>query len=195
MFTTGGNSVAYVGNDTLFAGGGNDVHWNGKRWVAVGRNTANVPVPVPVTVASGAAPALQDVVNNNTAPVATSEDGITWQCVRASQAPTPLTEGTFIGTNSRIGSTPLINSQIVITDGGDTESVADYGGGGGSGSGTGIAQIDIIAELTPVSNAAAGIVGTVGILGAAGNGGASGVGNAGTPSFDNTAFTITTRPM
>jgi hypothetical protein len=115
--------------------------------------------------------------------------------VRASQAPTPLTEGTFIGTNSRIGSTPLINSQIVITDGGDTESVADYGGGGGSGSGTGIAQIDIIAELTPVSNAAAGIVGTVGILGAAGNGGASGVGNAGTPSFDNTAFTITTRPM
>ena len=123
--------------------------------------------------------------------MATSEDGMTWQCVRASQAPTPLTEGTFIGTNSRIGATRLINSQIVITDGGDTESVADYG----SGSGTGIAQIDIIAELTPVSNAAAGIVGTVGILGAAGNGGASGVGNAGTPSFDNTAFTITTRPM
>jgi hypothetical protein len=190
LFTTGGNSVAYVGNDTLFAGGGNDVHWNGKRWVATGRNSANVPVPV--TVASGAAPAPPDVVNNNTVPVATSEDGITWQCVRASQAPTPLTEGTFIGTNSRIGATPLINSQIVITDGGDTESVADYGGGG---SGTGVAQIDIIAELTPVSNAAGSVVGTVGIIGAAGNGGTSGVGNASTPSFDNTAFTITTRPM
>jgi hypothetical protein len=192
LFTTGGNSVAYVGNDTLFAGGGNDVHWNGKRWVATGRNSANVPVPV--TVASGATlgAAPPDVVNNNTAPVATSEDGITWQCVRASQAPTPLTEGTFIGTNSRIGATPLINSQIVITDGGDTESVADYGGGG---SGTGVAQIDIIAELTPVSNAAASVAGTVGIIGAAGNGGTSGVGNATTPSFDNTAFTITTRPM
>jgi hypothetical protein len=187
MFTTGGNSVAYVGNDTLFAGGGNDVHWNGKRWVATGRNSVAAAA---ITVTPGTAPL--DVVNNNTAPVATSEDGITWQSVRASQAPTPLTEGTFIGTNSRIGATPLINSQIVITDGGDTESVADYGGGG---SGTGVAQIDIIAELTPVSNAAGSVVGTVGILGAAGNGGASGVGHATTPSFDNTAFTITTRPM
>jgi hypothetical protein len=189
LFTTGGNSVAYVGNDTLFAGGGNDVHWNGKRWVATGRNSAAT-----ATVPTGAPTA--EVVNNNTAPVATSEDGITWQSVRASQAPS-LTEGTFIGTNSRIGATPLINSQIVITDGGDTESVADYGGmgGGGGGSGTGVAQIDIIAELTPVSNAAGSVVGTVGILGAAGNGGASGVGHATTPSFDNTAFTITTRPM
>ena len=198
LFTTGGNSVAYVGNDTLFAGGGNDVHWNGKRWVATGRNSANVSVPF--TVASGATlgAAPPDVVNNNTAPVATSDDGITWQCVRASQAPTPITEGTFIGTNSRIGSTPLINSQIVINDLGDTESAVDYGGmggGGGGGSGTGVAQIDIIAELTPVSNAAGSVVGTVGILGAAGNGGASGVGHATTPSFDNTAFTITTRPM
>jgi hypothetical protein len=187
LFTTGGNSVAYVGNDTLFAGGGNDVHWNGKRWVATGRNSA--------AAATTGAPTAE-VVNNNTAPVATSEDGITWQSVRASQAPS-LTEGTFIGTNSRIGATPLINSQIVITDGGDTESVVDYGGmgGGGGGSGTGVAQIDIIAELTPVSNAAGSVVGTVGILGAAGNGGASGVGHATTPSFDNTAFTITTRPM
>ena len=67
-------------------------------------------------------------------------------------------------------------------------------GGGGGGSGTGVAQIDIIAELTPVSNAAGSVVGTVGILGAAGNSGASGVGHATTPSFDNTAFTITTRP-
>ena len=196
LFTTGGNSVAYVGNDTLFAGGGNDVHWNGKRWVATGRNSvAAVNVPVTVTVTPGAA--HLDVVNNNTAPIATSEDGITWQCVRASQAPTPLMEGTFIGTNSRIGATPLINSQIVINDLGDTESNTDYGGmsGGGGGSGTGVAQIDIIAELTPVSNAAASVVGTVGIIGAAGNGGANGIGNAGTPSFDNTAFTITTKPM
>ena len=190
LFTTGGNSVAYVGNDTLFAGGGNDVHWNGKRWVATGRNSvAAASVTVTPATTSGTAP--PDVVNNNTAPVATSEDGITWQCVRASQAPTPLTEGTFIGTNSRIGATPLINSQIVITDGGDTESVADYGGG----SGTGVAQIDIIAELTPVSNAAGSVVGTVGILGAAGNGGVNGVGHVTTPSFENTAFTITTRPM
>jgi hypothetical protein len=190
LFTTGGNSVAYVGNDTLFAGGGNDVHWNGKRWVATGRNSvAAASITVTPATTSGTAPL--DVVNNNTAPVATSEDGITWQSVRASQAPTPLTEGTFIGTNSRIGATPLINSQIVITDGGDTESVADYGGG----SGTGVAQIDIIAELTPVSNAAASVVGTVGILGAAGNGGVNGVGHVTTPSFDNTAFTITTRPM
>lgn len=142
------------------------------------------------------APGAVEVVNNNTAPVATSEDGITWQSVRASQAPS-LTEGTFIGTNSRIGATPLINSQIVITDGGDTESVVDYGGmgGGSGGSGTGVAQIDIIAELTPVSNAAGSVVGTVGILGAAGNGGVNGVGHAPSASFDNTAFTITTRPM
>ena len=192
LFTTGGNSVAYVGNDTLFAGGGNDVHWTGKRWVATGRNSgAASAAAAPVTVTSSAA--AVEIVNNNTAPVATSDDGITWQCVRASQAPTPLTEGAFIGTNSRISATPLINSQITIADGGDTESAEDYGGGGGSG--TGVAQIDIIAELTPVSNAAASVVGTVGILGAAGNGGVNGVGHVTTPSFDNTAFTITTRPM
>jgi hypothetical protein len=116
--------------------------------------------------------------------------------VRASQAPS-LTEGTFIGTNSRISATPLINSQIVITDGGDTEGNSDYGGmgGGGGGSGTGVAQIDIIAELTPASNAAGSVVGTVGTLGAAGNGGVNGVGHVTTPSFENTAFTITTRPI
>jgi hypothetical protein len=180
LFTRGGNSVAYVGNDTLFAGGGNDIHWNGKRWVAAGRNSATQMVaPVEVTNAQ----VRPDVVNNNTAPVATSEDGITWQCVRASHAPN-LSEVTFIGANSRISSTPLINSQIVITDGGDTEPGDNYGG-----SGTGVAQIDIIAELTPISNAAMSLVGTVGILGTAGNGDAT------TPSFDNTAFTITTRPM
>jgi hypothetical protein len=181
LFTTGGNSVAYVGNDTLFAGGGNDVHWTGKRWVAVGKNSAAAAAASAVSTASA-----PDVVNNNTIPIATSDDGITWQCVRTSQAPN-LTEGAFIGTNSRIGATPLINSQITISDGGDTEGNSDYGG-----SGTGVAQIDIIAELTPVSNAAASVVGTVGILGAAGNGI---VGHVTTPSFDNTAFTITTRPM
>jgi hypothetical protein len=193
LFTTGGNSVAYVGNDTLFAGGGNDVHWNGKRWVATGRNSGATIAPAP---APAPTPAL-DIVNNNTAPIATSEDGMMWQCVRTSQAPTPISEGVFVGTNSRIGATPLINSQIVINEFGDTESTMDYGGMecGVGGSGTGVAQIDIIAELTPTSNAAASVVGTVGTIGAAGNGSINSIGNTTIPSFDNTAFTITTRPM
>ena len=190
LFTTGGNSVAYVGNDTLFAGGGNDVHWTGKRWVAVGKNSAAAEAAASGVASTASAP---DIVNNNTIPIATSDDGITWQCVRTSQAPN-LTEGAFIGTNSRIGATPLINSQIIISDGGDTEGNSDYGGMGGGvgGSGSGVAQIDIIAELTPVSNAAASVVGTVGVIGAAGNGV---IGHVTIPSFDNTAFTITTRPM
>jgi hypothetical protein len=135
-----------------------------------------------------------DVINNNTTPVATSEDGITWQCVRASQAPN-LSDGTFLATNSRIGSTPLIDSEIIITDGGDTESNMDYGGmiGGIGGSGTGVTAIDIIAELTP-SSVAASSVGAVGVIGAAGNGGTNNLGNATIASFDTTAFTITTRP-
>jgi hypothetical protein len=192
LFTTGGNSVAYVGNDTLFAGGGNDVHWTGKRWVAVGKNSAAAAAAASA-VSTASTASAPDVVNNNTIPIATSDDGITWQCVRTSQAPN-LTEGAFVGTNSRIGATPLINSQIIISDGGDTEGNSDYGGMGGGvgGSGTGVAQIDIIAELTPVSNAAASVVGTVGVIGAAGNGV---IGHVTTPSFDNTAFTITTRPM
>jgi hypothetical protein len=201
LFTTGGNSVAYVGNDTLFASGGNDVHWTGKRWVATGRNSGltidTVPVSVtPALSVPGTAPV--DIINNNTAPVATSDDGITWQCVRASQAPN-LSEGTFMATNSRIGATPLIDSKIIIADGGDTESNMDYGGmmGGVGGSGTGVGSIDIIAELTPVSNAASGVStgGSVGIIGVAGNGGANSVGHASTGSFDTTAFTITTRPV
>jgi hypothetical protein len=181
LFTTGGNSVAYVGNDTLFAVGGNDVHWTGKQWVAVGRNSTEN------TVVSAASAAPLEVVGN-TIPVATSPDGITWQCVRTSQAPN-LSEGTFIATNSRIGATPLIDSRITIADGGDTEATMDYGG-----SGTGIAQIDIIAELTPVSHAASSVA-AVGIIGAAGNGGANSVGNASIPSFDTTSFLITTRPQ
>ena len=191
LFTTGGNSVAYVGNDTLFSGGANDVQWNGKRWIATGRNSA-----VSSAVSSTAAP-LPDIINNNTSAVATSDDGITWQCVSSAQAPN-LSEGTFLASNPRIGATPLINSQIVIADGGDTEASADYGGMvcDMGGSGTGVAQIDIIAELTPVSTAASSVAsGAVGILGTAGNGGSNGVGNAPAASFDNTAFTITTRPM
>jgi hypothetical protein len=190
LFTTGGNSVSYVGNDTLFAVGGNDIHWTGKRWVAVGRNSANT-VSSTATMTAITTP---DVINNNTTPVATSEDGITWQCVRASQAPN-LSDGTFLAANSRIGSTPLIDSEIIITDGGDTESNMDYGGmtSGIGGSGTGVTAIDIIAELTP-SSVAASSVGAVGVIGAAGNGGTNNLGNATIASFDTTAFTITTRP-
>ena len=191
LFTTGGNSVAYVGNDTLFSGGGNDVQWNGKRWIATGRNSSSSASASAMSVtatASTAAP-LPDIINNNTSAVATSDDGMTWQCVSSAQAPN-LSEGTFLASNPRIGATPLINSQIVIADGGDTEASADYGGMvcDMGGSGTGVAQIDIIAELTPVSTAASSVVsGAVGILGTAGNAPAA--------SFDNTAFTITTRPM
>jgi hypothetical protein len=169
--------------------------------VATGRNSGLTidTVPVSVTPAlSGPGTAPVDIINNNTAPVATSDDGITWQCVRASQAPN-LSEGTFMATNSRIGATPLIDSKIIIADGGDTESNMDYGGmmGGVGGSGTGVGSIDIIAELTPVSNAASGVStgGSVGIIGVAGNGGANSVGHASTGSFDTTAFTITTRPV
>lgn len=189
LFTNSGNSVAYVGNDTLFAGGGNDVHWTGKRWVATGRTSnaggTGVSASTPKTL-STETPIL---IHNNTSSVATSPDGIMWQSVRASQAPN-LSEGICIGANSRIGATPLINSQIVINDFGDTEGNTEYGG-----SGTGIAQIDIIAEVTPVSNVALNAVQTVGIIGAAGNSGTNGVGHLPIPSFDTTAFTITTRPM
>jgi hypothetical protein len=195
LFTTGGNSVAYVGNDTLFAGGANDVQWTGKRWVATGRNTVG---STSVTSNASTSAPLPDVINNNTSAVATSDDGMTWQSVSASQAPN-LSEGTVLASNPRIGPTPLINSQIIISDGGDTEANADYGGmnGGIGGSGTGIAQIDIIAELPPVSTAASSISasGAVNILGASGNGGANGIGNAPTASFDTTGFTITTRPI
>jgi len=203
LFTTGANSVAYVGNETLFGIGGNDVHWTGKRWVAVGRNTVDISgassaVTVTAAATAGNAPSSMTtdvIVNNNTIPVATSDDGITWQCVRASQAPN-LSEGTFLATNSRIGSTPLIDSQIIIADGCDTESNTDYGGmsTGVGGIGTGVGGIDIIAELTPVSHAAHSI-GAVGIIGAAGNGGANSVGNVATASFDTTAFMITPRPL
>jgi hypothetical protein len=193
LFTTGGNSVAYIGNDTLFAGGASDVQWTGKRWVATGRNTGSVASSSTATTTVSSTLVL-DVINNNTSAVATSDDGIMWQSVSSSQAPN-ISEGTVIASNSRIGPTPLINSQIVVSDGGDTEPNADYGGMscGMGGSGTGVAQIDIIAELPPVSNAASS--GAVNVLGAAGNGGANSIGNAPNASFDTTAFAITTRPI
>ena len=188
LFTTGGNSVAYVGNDTLFAVGGNDVHWTGKRWIATGKNTGTA------TAASTATATLGDldITNNNTAPIAVSDDGITWQCVSSGQAPN-LTEGTFIAANSRISSTPLIDSQITIMDGGDTEPILDYGSGIG-GIGTGIAQIDIVAELPVTSVSASNTTGTVTTIGVGSNT-TNGVGVTPVASFDNTAFTITTRPV
>ena len=193
LFTTGGNNVAYVGNDTIFLGGGNDVQWTGKRWVATGRNTSTSSSVASATV--GTAP-LIDFINNNISSIATSDDGMTWQSVSASQAPT-TSDGLVIASNSRIGPTPLINSQIIISDGADAEPNADYGGMtcGMGGSGTGVAQIDIIAELPPVSNAASSIStgGAVNLLGVAGNSGSNLIGNAPIASFDTASFAITTR--
>jgi hypothetical protein len=189
LFTTGGNSVAYVGNDTLFGVGGNDVHWTGKRWIATGKNSSSVDT---LSIATPT-----DITNNNTAPLAVSDDGITWQCVSTDQAPN-MTEGTFIATNSRIGATPLIDSRIMIMDGGDTETMwnesTNSAGGGGGSSGTGIAQIDIIAELPVTSVSASNTTGTVSNIGVGSNNPTNGVGVTPTASFDNVAFTITTRP-
>jgi hypothetical protein len=193
LFTTGGNSVAYVGNDTLFGGGGNDVHWSGKRWIATGKNSGT---DGSATTATASAATVPDITNNNTAPIAVSDDGITWQCVSSSQAPN-ITEGMFVATNSRIGATPLIDSRITIMDGGDTETTVDYGSGG-SGVGAGIAQLDIIAELPVTSVSASNTTGAVGVIGVGANNSANSVNGVGvTPpvSFDNTSFTITTRPI
>jgi hypothetical protein len=195
LFTMGGNSVAYVGNDTLLGGGGNDVHWTGKRWIATGKNSGGDTATNAVT-ASTTAP---DITNNNTVPVAVSDDGITWQCVSSGQAPN-ITEGTFVATNSRIGAFPLIDSRITIMDGGDTESMTNDGSLGslGGGMGAGIAQVDIIAELPVTSVSASNTTGTVTIIGVGSNNSANttnGVGVTPVASFDNTAFTITTRPL
>ena len=207
LFTTGGNSVAYVGNDTLFGGGGNDIHWSGKRWVATGKNTSADAVAATTGTTATTGTVVPDIINNNTAPVAVSDDGITWQCVSSGQAPN-ITEGTFIATNSRIGATPLIDSRITIMDGGDTETTVDYTNGTGtwgatgmvplSGTGSGIAQVDIIAELPVTSVSASNTTGTVGVIGVGANNVTNvtnGVGVTPTASFDNTAFTITTRPV
>ena len=145
------------------------------------------------------------LTNNNSAIAAVSDDGITWSAIQSNQAP-DMMEGGFIATNSRIGAIPLINSQIVISDGGDTEITSDYGNFGSSGinsttngMGCGIAQIDIIAENIIVPNTASGTgttsaTGSVTILGTGGNLN-NGVGIQTIASFDSTAFTITTRPL
>ena len=198
LFTNGGNSVAYIGNDTLFAGGGNDVHWNGKRWVSIGK-TSERPATGPA--ATTAATTTEVVVtNNNSSSIATSDDGITWSSVPSNQT-SEMTEGTFIATNSRIGATPLINSQIVIMDGGDTELTGDFGSSAAmsslsaNGMGVGIAQIDIIGENQIIPSAAGAIsnANQIDLLGVAIT--ANGAGMTPIPSFDNTAFTITVRPL
>jgi len=200
LFTTGGNSVAYVGNDTLFGGGGNDVHWSGKRWIATGKNSGAdgaTTATAATTSATASAATVPDITNNNTAPIAVSDDGITWQCVSSSQAPN-ITEGMFVATNSRIGTMPLIDSRITIMDGGDTETTVEYSSGSGAGIGAGIAQLDIIAELPVTSVSASNTTGAVGVIGVGANNvanSANGVGVTPPVSFDNTAFTITTRPI
>ena len=222
LFTNGGNSVAYVGKDTLFAAGGNDVHWTGKRWVSIGKNSDSTVATSVVSTSSATSSYVSTVgtmsgltatigtaetvlTNNNSAIAAVSDDGITWSAIQSNQAP-DMMEGGFIATNSRIGAIPLINSQIVISDGGDTEITSDYGNFGSSGinsttngMGCGIAQIDIIAENIIVPNTASGTgttsaTGSVTILGTGGNLN-NGVGIQTIASFDSTAFTITTRPL
>ena len=194
LFTTGGNNVAYVGNDTLLGGGGNDVHWTGKRWIATGKNSGvDTTTTTTAAVSTSTAP---DITNNNTSTVAVSDDGITWQCVSSGQAPN-ITEGIFVATNSRVGATPLIDSRITIMDGGDTEPMtSDYSSSGGMGAG--IAQLDIIAELPVTSVSASNTTATVATIGVGSNNtvnSVNGVGVTPVASFDNTAFTITTRPV
>ena len=194
LFTTGGNNVAYVGNDTLLGGGGNDVHWTGKRWIATGKNSGvDTTTTTTAAVSTSTAP---DITNNNTSTVAVSDDGITWQCVSSGQAPN-ITEGIFVATNSRVGATPLIDSRITIMDGGDTEPMtSDYSSSGGMGAG--IAQLDLIAELPVTSVSASNTTATVATIGVGSNNtvnSVNGVGVTPVASFDNTAFTITTRPV
>ena len=193
LFTTGGNSVEYIGNDTLFAGGGNDVHWNGKRWVSIGK-TSERPATAAATIATTTELVI---INNNSSSIALSDDGITWSSVPSNQT-SEMTEGIFIATNSRIGATPLINSQIVIMDGGDTELTGDFGNNANAstnGMGVGIAQIDIIGETQIIPSAASAIsnANQVDLLGVGIT--ANGAGMTPIPSFDNTAFTITVKPL
>jgi hypothetical protein len=101
----------------------------------------------------------------------------------------------FVATNSRIGATPLIDSRIMIMDGGDTETTVEYSSSGGGGVGAGIAQLDIIAELPVTSVSASNTTGAVGVIGVGANNSANGVGVTPPVSFDNTSFTITTRPI
>ena len=199
LFTMGGNNVAYVGNDTLLGGGGNDVHWTGKRWIATGKNSGLDAATAATTTVTASPATAPDITNNNTTSVAVSDDGITWQCVSSGQAPN-ITEGIFVATNSRIGAFPLIDSRITIMDGGDTETMtSDYSlGSSGGGMGAGIAQLDIIAELPVTSVSASNTTGAVTTIGVGSNNvmnSVNGVGVTPVASFDNTAFTITTRPV
>ena len=192
LFTNGGNSVEYIGNDTLFVGGGNNVYWNGKRWISVGNiiDRSNEVVSGKLEL---------DAMSGST--IAISDDGIMW-----SDVPSEFTEGRFVLSNPRIGAAPLIDSQIVISDGCDTELTSDNGSNSYSsliassanasanGMGVGIAQIDIISENPIIPSAASAISNgnQVDILGVGIN--ANGTGIAATPGFDNTAFSITVRP-
>ena len=174
------------------------MHWNGKRWVSIGK-TSERPATGPAATTTTTTTEVV-VTNNNSSSIATSDDGITWSSVPSNQT-SEMTEGTFIATNSRIGATPLINSQIVIMDGGDTELTGDFGSSAAmsslsaNGMGVGIAQIDIIGENQIIPSAAGAIsnANQVDLLGVAIT--ANGAGMTPIPSFDNTAFTITVRPL
>jgi len=134
--------------------------------------------------------------------IAISDDGMMW-----SNVPSEFTEGRFVVSNPRIGAAPLIDSQIVISDGCDTELTSDNGSNSYSslvassanasanGMGVGIAQIDIISEnpIIPSAASATSNGNQVDILGVGIN--ANGTGIAETPGFDNTAFSITVRPL
>lgn len=194
LFTNSGNSVAYIGNDTLFSGGGNDVRWNGKRWTSTGKNsdavvTANVIGSNDIVV-----------TNNNSTPIAISNDGVTWSSISTNQT-TVITDGAFIATNSRISAEPLIDSQILVMDGGDTEISSDYGNNGIdsngnsilNGMGLGIAQIDIIGENPVIPTAAHSIATSVNAIGLGLN--LNGAGITANASFDNTAFSISSRNL
>ena len=79
-----------------------------------------------------------------------------------------------------------------------TETTVEYSSGGGGGVGAGIAQLDIIAELPVTSVSASNTTGAVGVIGVGANNSANsanGVGVTPPVSFDNTSFTITTRPI
>ena len=129
-----------------------------------------------------------------------------WSSVPSNQT-SEMTDGTFIATNSRIGATPLINSQIIIMDGGDTEMTGDFGNNSSSslinsssnasanGMGAGIAQIDIISEnqIIPCTTSSISNGIQLELLGVGIN--ANGTGMTPIPSFDNTSFTITVRPL
>jgi len=191
MFTNGGNNVAYIGNDTIFSGGGNDIRWNGKRWTSTGKNSD--------AIVSANVPGSTDTVvtNNNSTPIAISNDGITWSSVSTNQT-SIITDGIFIATNSRISAEPLNDSQVIIRDEGDAELSIDYGNNGMdsngnsivNGMGLGISQIDIISENPIIPTASYSIPSTIGSIGFGLNNGVAIQTNA---SFDNTAFSISSR--